>query len=55
MVFEQNMSRDARIVAGAEVALHWDPSHSFGLDATQAADAGASLDDDAAVPDPAVG
>ena len=54
MVFEQNMSRDTRIVAGAEVRLHWDPSHTFALDATQAADAGSSIDDDAAVPDPVV-
>ena len=54
MVFEQNMSRDQRIVAGAPVLLHWDPAHTFALDATQAADAGASIDDDAAAPDPVV-
>jgi spermidine/putrescine transport system ATP-binding protein len=54
MVFEQNMSRDLRIVAGEEVLLHWDPAHTFALDATQAADAGANIDEDAAAPDPAV-
>ena len=48
------MSRDQRIVAGAPVLLHWDPAHTFALDATQAADAGASIDDDAAAPDPVV-
>jgi spermidine/putrescine transport system ATP-binding protein len=54
MVFEQNMSRDTRIVAGESVLLHWDPAHTFALDATQAADAGANIDEDAAAPDPAV-
>lgn len=54
MVFEQNMSRALRIVAGDKVTMHWDPAHTFALDATQAADAGASIDDDAAVPDPVV-
>ncbi len=39
-VFEQNMERDARITAGAPVVLHWNPAHSFGMDATQAIDAG---------------
>jgi spermidine/putrescine transport system ATP-binding protein len=54
VVFEQNMRRDLRIVAGESVVLHWDPAHTFALDATQAADAGAGIDDDAAVPDPVV-
>ncbi len=54
VVFEQNMSRDVRIVAGESVVLHWDPAHTFALDATQAADAGASIDDGAATPDPVV-
>jgi spermidine/putrescine transport system ATP-binding protein len=54
MVFEQNMSRDMRIVAGESVLMHWDPAHTFALDATQAADAGSSIDDGAAVPDPVV-
>nr|BFD93486.1 ABC transporter ATP-binding protein [Kitasatospora sp. Xyl93] len=39
-VFEQNMERDARIVPGAAVQLHWNPAHSFALDAAQAIDAG---------------
>ncbi|MFJ9696930.1 ABC transporter ATP-binding protein [Kitasatospora sp. NPDC101183] len=39
-VFEQNMERDARIVPGAPVTLHWNPAHSFALDASQAIDAG---------------
>ncbi|MFG2847761.1 ABC transporter ATP-binding protein [Kitasatospora sp. NPDC048296] len=39
-VFEQNMERDARIVPGAAVLLHWNPAHSFALDASQAIDAG---------------
>ncbi|WP_371479343.1 ABC transporter ATP-binding protein [Kitasatospora sp. NBC_00315] len=39
-VFEQNMERDTRITPGAPVVLHWNPAHSFGMDATQAIDAG---------------
>ncbi|MDY0812812.1 ABC transporter ATP-binding protein [Kitasatospora purpeofusca] len=39
-VFEQNMERDARVVPGAPVVLHWNPAHSFALDAAQAIDAG---------------
>ncbi|GAA2267983.1 MULTISPECIES: ABC transporter ATP-binding protein [Kitasatospora] len=39
-VFEQNMERDGRIAPGAPVVLHWNPAHSFGLDASQAIDAG---------------
>jgi spermidine/putrescine transport system ATP-binding protein len=54
MVFEQNMRRDTRIVPGQSVQLHWEPAHTFALDATQAADAGANIDEDAAVPDPVV-
>ncbi|WP_436777722.1 ABC transporter ATP-binding protein [Yinghuangia sp. YIM S09857] len=30
-VFEQNMERDARLVPGAPVVLHWNPDHGFGL------------------------
>jgi len=30
-VFEQNMERDPRLVPGAEVTLHWNPAHGFGL------------------------
>ncbi|WP_441250039.1 ABC transporter ATP-binding protein [Kitasatospora sp. McL0602] len=43
-VFEQNMDRDTRITSGAPVVLHWNPAHSFGLDAAQAIDAGTGED-----------
>jgi len=43
-VFEQNMDRDTRIAPGASVVLHWNPAHSFGLDAAQAIDAGTGED-----------
>ena len=39
-VYEQNIERDARLTPGAEVVLHWRPSHTFALDAAQDADAG---------------
>ncbi|WP_411101646.1 ABC transporter ATP-binding protein [Streptomyces sp. cmx-4-9] len=39
-VYAQNIERDTRLVPGAEVVLHWNPEHSFGLDAAQAIDAG---------------
>ncbi|MEU3873455.1 MULTISPECIES: ABC transporter ATP-binding protein [Streptomyces] len=39
-VYEQNVERDARLAPGAEVLLHWNPAHSFGLDASQAVSAG---------------
>jgi spermidine/putrescine transport system ATP-binding protein len=39
-VYVQNVDRDARLVPGAEVVLHWSPAHTFGLDATQDIDAG---------------
>ena len=39
-VYEQNIERDARLVPGAEVVLHWNPAHTFGLDAAQDIDAG---------------
>ncbi|MYW65379.1 polyamine ABC transporter ATP-binding protein [Streptomyces sp. SID8379] len=39
-VYAQNIERDARLSPGAEVVLHWNPAHSFGLDAAQDADAG---------------
>jgi spermidine/putrescine transport system ATP-binding protein len=39
-VYVQNVDRDARLVPGADVVLHWSPAHTFGLDATQAIDAG---------------
>ncbi|MFG2981029.1 ABC transporter ATP-binding protein [Streptomyces sp. NPDC048258] len=39
-VYAQNIERDARLVPGAEVILHWNPEHSFGLDAAQSMLAG---------------
>ena len=50
-VFSQNISRDPRLVNGAQVLLTWDPAHSFALDAAQSVDAGVVVDDDAVVPD----
>ncbi|WP_445516254.1 ABC transporter ATP-binding protein [Streptomyces sp. NEAU-174] len=46
-VYEQNIERDARLVPGAEVVLHWNPAHTFGLDAAQDIDAGTELDEEA--------
>ncbi|MER6252206.1 ABC transporter ATP-binding protein [Streptomyces sp. NPDC001584] len=39
-VYAQNIERDGRLVPGAEVILHWNPEHTFGLDAAQDIDAG---------------
>ncbi|MFJ8824408.1 ABC transporter ATP-binding protein [Streptomyces sp. NPDC102467] len=39
-VYAQNIERDTRLVPGAEVVLHWNPAHTFGLDAAQDAEAG---------------
>ncbi|MCZ4100902.1 ABC transporter ATP-binding protein [Streptomyces sp. SID13666] len=39
-VFVQNVDRDSRLVPGAPVVLHWNPAHTFGLDAAQDIDAG---------------
>ncbi|MEV6680319.1 ABC transporter ATP-binding protein [Streptomyces erythrochromogenes] len=39
-VYVQNIERDARLVPGAEVVLHWNPEHTFGLDAAQDIEAG---------------
>ncbi|MEU9981284.1 ABC transporter ATP-binding protein [Streptomyces sp. NPDC050856] len=39
-VYEQNIERDSRLAPGAEVVLHWNPAHTFGLDAGQDIDAG---------------
>ncbi|MFJ6481830.1 MULTISPECIES: ABC transporter ATP-binding protein [unclassified Streptomyces] len=39
-VYVQNIERDGRLVPGAEVVLHWNPEHTFGLDAAQDIDAG---------------
>ncbi|WKX72877.1 ABC transporter ATP-binding protein [Streptomyces sp. XD-27] len=47
-VYEQNIERDPRLVPGAEVVLHWNPAHTFGLDADQDAQAGTELDEEAA-------
>ncbi|MEU1668936.1 ABC transporter ATP-binding protein [Streptomyces sparsogenes] len=44
-VYEQNIERDARLVPGAEVVLHWNPAHTFGLDAAQDIDAGTDLEE----------
>ncbi|MFD7220290.1 ABC transporter ATP-binding protein [Streptomyces sp. NPDC059892] len=39
-VYAQNIERDSRLAPGAEVVLHWNPAHSFGLDAAQSPLAG---------------
>ncbi len=39
-VYAQNIDRDPRLVPGAQVVLHWNPAHTFGLDAGQDIDAG---------------
>ncbi|QFR00635.1 ABC transporter ATP-binding protein [Streptomyces phaeolivaceus] len=46
-VYVQNIDRDTRLVPGADVVLHWNPAHTFGLDAAQDIDAG--VDEGAAV------
>ncbi|MEU9296633.1 MULTISPECIES: ABC transporter ATP-binding protein [unclassified Streptomyces] len=46
-VYEQNIERDARLRPGAQVVLHWNPAHTFGLDATQDIDAGVETVEDA--------
>jgi spermidine/putrescine transport system ATP-binding protein len=47
-VYAQNIERDTRLVAGAEVVLHWNPAHSFGLDPGQDIDAGINTADEGA-------
>ncbi|MFD0293990.1 ABC transporter ATP-binding protein [Streptomyces sp. NPDC127118] len=47
-VYEQNIERDVRLAPGAEVVLHWNPAHTFGLDAAQDIDAGVETVEDAA-------
>lgn len=47
-VYEQNVDRRTRLTPGAEVVLHWNPAHTFGLDATQDIDAGVETVEDAA-------
>ncbi|MGW3679725.1 ABC transporter ATP-binding protein [Streptomyces prasinus] len=39
-VYVQNIDRDPRLVPGTEVVLHWNPAHTFGLDAAQSPPAG---------------
>ncbi|MFI5754159.1 ABC transporter ATP-binding protein [Streptomyces sp. NPDC051569] len=39
-VYAQNIERDSRLAPGAEVVLHWNPAHTFGLDAAQSPLAG---------------
>lgn len=46
-VFEQNTGGQL-LRPGTEVALHWDPEQTFGLDGAQDIDAGADVDTDAA-------
>ncbi|GHF84423.1 ABC transporter ATP-binding protein [Streptomyces fimicarius] len=46
-VYEQNVDRRAGLHVGAEVVLHWNPAHTFGLDAAQDIDAGATSVEDA--------
>ncbi|WP_069743970.1 ABC transporter ATP-binding protein [Streptomyces sp. EN23] len=46
-VYEQNVDRRTRLLPGAEVVLHWNPAHTFGLDAAQDIDAGATGVEDA--------
>ncbi|MEU7132665.1 ABC transporter ATP-binding protein [Streptomyces sp. NPDC046261] len=43
-VYEQNIERDSRLAPGADVVLHWNPGHSFGLDAAQNIEAGTDVD-----------
>ncbi|MDN3294197.1 ABC transporter ATP-binding protein [Streptomyces ficellus] len=46
-VYEQNIERDSRLAPGAEVVLHWNPAHTFGLDAAQDIQAGVETVEDA--------
>ncbi|MET9804733.1 ABC transporter ATP-binding protein [Streptomyces sp. NPDC006368] len=46
-VYEQNIERDSRLAPGAEVVLHWNPAHTFGLDADQDIQAGVEKVEDA--------
>ncbi len=48
-MYVQNIDRDARLTPGADVVLHWNPAHTFGLDADQDIDAGVeTVDEEAA-------
>ena len=46
-VYEQNVGHRAGLTRGAEVVLHWNPEHTFGLDAAQDIDAGVETVEDA--------
>jgi spermidine/putrescine transport system ATP-binding protein len=46
-VFEQNTGAEI-FRPGSKVALHWDPSQTFGLDGSQDIEAGAEIDEEAA-------
>ncbi|MFE3600091.1 ABC transporter ATP-binding protein [Streptomyces sp. NPDC059142] len=43
-VYAQNVERDSRLVPGAAVVLHWNPAHTFALDAAQSPLAGTTGD-----------
>ncbi|MFJ8000515.1 ABC transporter ATP-binding protein [Streptomyces sp. NPDC096310] len=43
-VYAQNIERDSRLAPGAEVVLHWNPAHTFALDAKQSPLAGTTGD-----------
>ncbi|MFD7867071.1 ABC transporter ATP-binding protein [Streptomyces sp. NPDC059783] len=47
-VYEQNVESRSGLTPGAEVVLHWNPDHTFGLDAAQDIDAGTETVEDAA-------
>ncbi|NLU69718.1 ABC transporter ATP-binding protein [Streptomyces sp. HNM0574] len=36
LVYEQNVERDTRLTPGSDVVLHWQPAHTFALDADRA-------------------
>ncbi|TFG37801.1 MAG: TOBE domain-containing protein, partial [Candidatus Aminicenantes bacterium] len=40
-IFSQNLSTEGPLGAGDDVVLHWNPAHTFALDSTQDAAAGA--------------
>ncbi|MDF6045189.1 ABC transporter ATP-binding protein [Streptomyces sp. JH14] len=46
-VYEQNVGHRAGLTRGTEVVLHWNPEHTFGLDAAQDIDAGVETVEDA--------
>ncbi|AZK96805.1 MULTISPECIES: ABC transporter ATP-binding protein [Streptomyces] len=39
-VYVQNLEHDTRLTPGAEVVLHWNPAHTFGLDPDRGTDEG---------------